>query len=65
LYYFAISQGAVLRIPAGNVDDLAAAIKRLIGDKGLRERMGEINHKKAQRYSWDESFKKIENFIIK
>lgn len=44
-----------LLVEPGDVDGLAAAISRLVGDKGLRERMGERGREIASCYSWERS----------
>jgi glycosyltransferase involved in cell wall biosynthesis len=46
-----------------DINDLAGAVKKLIDNKTLRNEMGELNHREAQQYNWDETFTKIEHFI--
>jgi len=40
-------------VPPGDVHGLAASIIRLLGDRGLRERMGRAGAERVREFSWD------------
>jgi len=42
-----------LLVPPGDTEALARAIRRLLADPGLAERLARVAHSEAPRYSWD------------
>ena len=50
-------------VPHGDVEVLAARIRQLVGDEGLRERMGRNATAFAQRFTWDRSAEAMERFL--
>lgn len=52
-----------LLVPHGDVDRLAAAMRRLLEDGELRARLGQSALEFAQRFSWDRSADQTEAFL--
>ncbi|MDY7019582.1 MAG: glycosyltransferase family 4 protein, partial [Chloroflexota bacterium] len=51
---------AGILVPPGNPGDLAAAIKRLLSDEPLRQKMGEAGRKRIeQNFTWEQAAKKV------
>jgi glycosyltransferase involved in cell wall biosynthesis len=40
-------------VPPGDVEQMAVAIQRLVDDRALRKRFGEVNREKSELYRWD------------
>jgi glycosyltransferase involved in cell wall biosynthesis len=40
-------------VPPGGVEQMAVAIRRLVDDRALRQRFGEVNREKSELYRWD------------
>jgi glycosyltransferase involved in cell wall biosynthesis len=51
-----------LVVPKGNVEALAAAMDRILGDPQLREKMGKAGRERAlERFDWDRSVEQFES----
>jgi glycosyltransferase involved in cell wall biosynthesis len=48
-----------------DVASLAESLERLLGDKEVRERIGERGSLWAQKFSWDASARKVEEWLLK
>lgn len=55
-------ENAIL-VPTGDVPQLVAGVKRLLGDPGLRERMGLNNKKKVKEFYLEKTAKKFEEVL--
>lgn len=54
-----------LLVPHGDVPALAAALARILGDPGLRDRLGAQARAFAERFSWDASALATERFLVR
>ena len=54
---------SALLVPPGDVDALAAAIRRLQSDRDLRERLGAQAKVDVQHYTWDARAQRIRTFV--
>jgi|MudIll2142460700_1097286.scaffolds.fasta_scaffold53450_2 glycosyltransferase involved in cell wall biosynthesis len=52
-----------LLVPAGDAEALAAAVRRLLGDPALAERLAREAHQEAKRYSWDARARRLLAFF--
>lgn len=52
-------------VPHGDVHALARRIGELVKDPGLRDRMGAAARRFAERFSWDEAARRIENALAR
>jgi glycosyltransferase involved in cell wall biosynthesis len=43
---------AIVALDPESVDSIAAAVERVVGDAGLRERLRNLGLERAARYSW-------------
>lgn len=53
-----------LLVPHGSVDALAAAIRRLVTDAGLRARLGEAARRYAESLSWEATTTAVERVLL-
>ncbi len=53
-----------LLVPHGNVDALAAAIRRLVTDSGLRGRLGSAARRHAESLSWEATTTAMERVLL-
>lgn len=51
-------------VPAGDIDGLAEAILRLLGDESLRSRLAENAYKHAQQHTWDKIAEEFAKTLI-
>ena len=59
-----ITKGAGILIGSGNVNELRTAIKKLIQNPKLREKMGKMGMKAAQGYDEENTMRKIKTFYF-
>ena len=53
-----------LLVPSGNGEALAAAMRRLLDDPGLRRSLGEQGREHSRRFGWDELARRQEEVLI-
>jgi len=46
-------------VEPGNIEQIKNALRKLVDDRALTEKMGQDNVKRAQKYTWDNFMKKI------
>lgn len=59
-----IAEGAGILVEPGDVNELREAIKKLISNPELREKMGKIGRKAAREYDEENTMRKIKNFYF-
>jgi rhamnosyl/mannosyltransferase len=52
-----------LLVPSGDASALAAAIRRLLEDRALAERLARAAWREAPRYSWDARARKLRSLM--
>ena len=61
---FAFHEETAVLFPVGSVDRLASAIRRMMEDPGLRERLKRNALSRISRFDWDESARRLRRFLI-
>lgn len=50
-------------VQEGNAEEMAVRLEQLLGDEGLRDRMGQAARTEAEKYSWERAAVQIENLF--